>query len=136
MLDFTAAKIEQVSSHQIGNKTNGEELYLSTSLIDIEDDRVKELLFKFFLNPFATPEFHQFTFSNEDFTLNPLFHFATKIFEDDKTLHQGSLDIAKHLYEISTHPQIKSGDLFVAYFSNLGIADIPMDAIGIFKSEN
>jgi hypothetical protein len=40
------------------------------------------------------------------------------------------------LYELSIHPQIKSGDFFVAYISSLSIDGESSDAIGLFKSEN
>lgn len=136
MLDYAAAKLEKVALHHVGNKTNGEELFLSTDLMDIEEEKIKDLLFKFFIPPFATAEFYNFTFSNGDFNLNPLFHFASQIFENHNTLQPTSIDITKHLYEVSTHPNIKPGDLFIAYFKDLGIDDQPMDAIGIFKSEN
>jgi hypothetical protein len=44
--------------------------------------------------------------------------------------------MAKQLYDLSTHPQIKAGDLFVAYFTGLIIDNETTEAIGIFKSEN
>ena len=50
--------------------------------------------------------------------------------------HANTINIAKHLFELSIHPQIKSGDLFVAYFSKINVVDEITDAIGIFKSEN
>ena len=56
MIDYTNTDIENVSFHTVGNKTNGEELLLSKSLLDISDLKVRELLFKFFLTPFASPE--------------------------------------------------------------------------------
>jgi hypothetical protein len=136
MIDYTNCNIEKVSVHTVGNKTNGEELLLSKSLLDISDLKVRELLFKFFLSPFASPEFYSFTFSNEDFTLNPLFNFASQIFDSSKTFQKNSVNVAKHLYELSVHPQIKSGDLFLAYFTDISIEDELTDAIGIFKSEN
>ncbi|MCF8296918.1 MAG: nucleoid-associated protein [Saprospiraceae bacterium] len=136
MIDHLDCNIEKVSVHTVGNKTNEEELYLSKSLLDTSDLDVKALLFRFFLSPFSTPEYYSFTFSNEDFTLNPLFHFASQIFENQTTFHNNSVNIAKHLYEISVHPQIKSGDLFVAFFHNICIEENYTDAIGIFKSEN
>ena len=46
------------------------------------------------------------------------------------------MNVARHLFELSVHPQIKSGDLFVVYFSNLLISGETTDAIGLFKSEN
>src|SRR5437879_5060230 len=136
MIDYTECIVEEVSVHTVGNKTNGENLRLSNSLLNTSEHLVKELLKKFFLSPFINPEFHSFTFTNEDFTLNPVFHFASQIFDNSKSLHRNSVNIAKHLYELSLHPQIKSGDLFVAYFSNVNIDNVLTDAIGIFKSEN
>lgn len=136
MINYTYTNIEKVSVHSVGNKTNGEELHLSKSLLNIEEERVKELLFKFFLTPFEDPEFYTFTFSNDDFTLNPVFNFAFQIFDDKNNFHPASVDIAKYLYDLSVHPQIKSGDLFIAYFTDVCIQDELADAIGIFKSEN
>lgn len=136
MIDYTNTDIEKVSVHSVGNKTNGEELLLSKSLLAISDLKVRELLFKFFLTPFASPEFYSFTFSNGDFTLNPLFNFASQMFDTSKTFQKNSVNVAKHLYELSVHPQIKSGDLFLAYFTDISIEDEVTDAVGIFKSEN
>lgn len=136
MIDYTNTDIQKVSVHTVGNKTNGEELHLSKSLLDTAELRVKELLFKFFLNPFENPEFYSFSFTNGDFTLNPIFNFASQIFDNAKSFHKNSINVAKHLYELSIHPQIKSGDLFLAYFTDISIEDEFSDAIGIFKSEN
>lgn len=135
-MDYSNSILQRVSIHSVGNKTNDDPLHLSTELLDVTDINVRELLFKFFLNPFNDPEYYTFTFSNEDFNLNPLFQFANKIFDNVNELHPVSIDIAKHLYDQSIHPQIKSGDLFVAYFANVEIEEGTADAIGIFKSEN
>ena len=136
MIEYTNTIIEKVCVHNVGNKINGEELHLSKSLLDISDVKIRELLSKFFLTPFSDPEYHSFTFSNEDFTLNPMYTFASQIFEDVKLFQETSVDIAKHLYELSLHSQIKSGDLFITYFSEIVVEDEVTDAIGIFKSEN
>ncbi len=136
MIDYTKSKLEQVSVHRIGNKTNGEELHLSKTLLDISDSKIEELLSIYFISPFSDPEFHSFTFKNEDFTLNPLFNFACGIFDSLKTFHSNSVNVAKHLYDLSVHPQIKSGDLFVAYFTDILMDDELTDAIAIYESEN
>lgn len=136
MIDYSNTAIEKVCVHQVGNKTNEEELHLSKTLLNISDINVRQLLSRFFLTPFSNPEFYNFTFSNDDFTLNPLFNFASNVFDDVKIFQRNSVNIAKHLYELSVHPQIKSGDLFVAYFSDMNIDGDSMDAIGIFKSED
>jgi hypothetical protein len=135
-MDYTNCQIDSVSVHNIGNQTNGEELHLSKSLLDTSDERVRELLFKFFLTPFNLPEFHAFTFTNDDFSLNPVYIFASKIFDNPDDLHPNSIHLAKHLFELSTHPQIKSGDLFVAHLTGISLDNQIVDAVGIFKSEN
>ena len=136
MIEYIKSNIEKVSVHYVGNKTNGGELRLSKSLLDTSDLSVRDLLFKFFLSPFSDPEFNSFTFSNEDFTLNPIYKYASQIFFEKNTFHECSVNIVKHLYELSVHPQIKSGDLFVAFFSDIDYNGILVNAIGIFKSEN
>ncbi|MCW3082938.1 MAG: hypothetical protein JWP12_304 [Bacteroidetes bacterium] len=136
MLNHINCNIDKVSVHRIGNKTNDEELVLSGEPLDTSDGRLKELLIKFFLQPFAAPEFYSFTFSNNDITLNPMYRFASEMFEHAGQFHTNSQYIAKQLYELSTHPQIKAGDLFVVYFTDILMDDIAVDAIGIFKSEN
>ncbi|HEU4497107.1 MAG TPA: nucleoid-associated protein [Flavobacterium sp.] len=137
MLDFTNCNILDVIAHQVGNQTNDEELILSTSLLNTEDARLRELLIKYFLYPFKdVEEFYSFTFSDEDFTLNPLYQYAISIFSEKKSFKIKSESIAKHLYEIALHPQIKSGDLFVVTFENISVNGELVNALGFFKSEN
>jgi len=136
MINSTNNNIDKVSVHYVGNKTNGGELRLSKSLLDTSDEAVRVLLSRFFLSSFSDPEFHSFTFSNEDFTLNPLYNFASQMFSESETFHENSVNIARHLYELSVHPQIKSGDLFVAHISDMNVEGELTSAIGIFKSEN
>jgi len=136
MLDYTNCFIRQICVHQVGNKTNEEELHLSKAPLDNNDDILKELLMQYFLKPFSEPEFFSFTFSNDDVNLNPVYTFATQMFDDGTTFYENSVNLAKYLFELSTHPQIKSGDLFVVHFSDVVIEDELVDMIGIFKSEN
>lgn len=137
MLDFTNCNINNVIAHQVGNQTNDEELILSTILLNTEDSRLRELLIKYFLNPFKdTEELYSFSFSDGDFTLNPLYQYSNSIFSNDVTFKEKSRSIAKLLYQIALHPQIKSGDLFVATFENISIDGQMVNALGLFKSEN
>ncbi|MDP8202698.1 MAG: nucleoid-associated protein [Candidatus Tenebribacter burtonii] len=136
MIDYTNCNIKQVSVHNIGNKTNGEGLHLSRTMLDISDTRLRELLIKFFLKSFKDVEFYNFSFSNDDFKLNPIFNFASNIFYDSNSFHLNSVNIAKHLFETSIHPNIKSGDLFITKFSDIQIDEELLEVIGIFKSEN
>ncbi|MDB5283708.1 MAG: hypothetical protein JWO06_2783 [Bacteroidota bacterium] len=136
MIDYSNAHIRKVSVHEVGNRTNGEELHLSKTLLDTSDAGLRELLMQFFMKPFSEPEYYNLTFSNGDFNLNPVFSFAAQIFDEEKQFHRNTVNLAKHLYEQSVHPQIKPGDLFVAYISDVTVDDEVTDAIGIFKSEN
>src|SRR5690606_5275595 len=62
--------------------------------------------------------------------------FASSIFEDSTSVHNSSVNIAKQLFEVSIHPNIKPGDLFVVKFSNIHLEGSNTETLGIFKSEN
>ncbi|RYY58326.1 MAG: nucleoid-associated protein [Chitinophagaceae bacterium] len=136
MLDYSGVTIETLSVHHVGNKTNNEDLLLSEEKLPVSDPRLKELLIRFFLPHFSEAELYAFTFTEEKFDLNPLYNYAREAFEDYSDFHNTSITIARHLYEVAVHPQIKPGDLFVAYFSGLILDGQELEAIGIFKSEN
>jgi 37-kD nucleoid-associated bacterial protein len=136
MLEFLNCSIDKIIVHKVGNKTNQDDLQLSKTLLEAEDEKLKDLLIRYFLHPFSQSEFNSFTFSNEDFTLNPLYQFATKVFDNKNSFTENSIHIAKHLFEIAIHPQIKSGDLFIVTFSNIILGGERLSGLGIFKSEN
>ena len=46
MLDFSSCTIDDLIVHQVGNKTQDEELMLSTDTLDKVDVRLEELLIK------------------------------------------------------------------------------------------
>ncbi len=136
MFDITETNIVKLSAHHVGNKTNDESLQLSMHELKLDDERLKDILLSYFLRPFGQPEYYAFTFSNKDFLLNPVYNFVTNVFKDIKTFHKNSRDLAKLLYDVSSHPQVKSGELFMVYFSGVNIGGEVTDMIGIFKSEN
>ena len=53
-----------------------------------------------------------------------------------ETLLEQSQNLAKHLYEQSTHPKIKGGEFYTVYFKDCIIDGETVDAVGLFKSEN
>jgi hypothetical protein len=136
MIDHTTATLTKLSAHQIGNKTNGDNLIVTKSELDISDDAIRTALIKYFLNSFNTSEYYNFTSSNDDFGLNPLYQFGKAIFASPKSFHINTINIAKHLYDVALHPQIKSGDLFVALLKDVNVDNQVYDVIGIFKSED
>lgn len=136
MIDSALSNIQLVSVHHVGNASNQEDLRISEAPLDHLDDKLHPLLRTYFLSNFTTPEFYSFTFSNEDFTLNPIYKYASDIFQDLESFHINSIHLAKHLYEATQHPNIKPGDLYVAYITNIALDGIATEAVGIFKSEN
>jgi len=136
MISFFEASLAELSIHRIGNKSADEFYVLSEESLVLADEQLKELLSQYFLSPYLkVNEIYRFFHPNDDLNLNEVYHFAEAIFEKGGNFHENSQQLAKYLYEVSSHPKIKSGELYVAYFENIQIEGETHDAIGIFKSE-
>lgn len=121
--------------HIIGNKMRQEGLRLSKKLTSIEDDGFKELMFRHFLKPFIKMDsLYSFT-HNSNLSFNEVFMYSKDIFANLNLFYELSSNIARHLYESSTHPRIKNGEFFMLYISNCRIEGNTTDAIGLFKAE-
>ena len=128
--------IKKLVVHRINNDANDDAPHCSKSLHQPLEEELHKNLLRFFLQAFTTPEYFTFTYPNEDFTLNPMFDFCGEIFDKENLFLKNSIQIAKHLYNVSAQQEGKAGDLFVVYFSGLQMDGEDVDAIGIFKSEN
>ena len=136
MVTHVEAFLNKISIHKIGNKSQLEPCNYSDSEVIINDEVLKQLLMQFFLNPFEkSNELYQFYHSSDNLRLNEMFHFSEAIFDETEDFHELSISIAKHLYDVSDHPKIKSGEVYIANFKQLQIEGELYDAIGIFKSE-
>ena len=136
MVTFFEAGLQQLSIHQAGNKLMDEKYTLSKAPYSVQDETLNKLLMQYFLFPFEkTNEMYHFSHSSGNLELNEMYHFAAQVFTDTKSFHENSRQITKHLYEVSDHPKIKGGELYVAYFKDLQVEGGLHDAIGIFKSE-
>lgn len=130
------AHISQLSVHQVGNKTQDDILIVSREPVQLNDTKLKDLMLQYFLPPFEkVNEIYRFFHPNGDLKLNETFHFVSGIFNSPADFHENSRQLAKHLHEVSTHPNIKSGEMYVCYFSDVQIEGELVDAVGIFKSE-
>lgn len=127
-------KLSKLSVHKIGNKLCQEGVEFSKQEIAVEPD-LSEMLKTYFLLPFKKEEFFHF-FHISDVILNEVYSYASHIFDDIDTFHEYSKNLARFLYEQSWHPNIKCGELYVAYFKDCIVDGKTIDAIGIFKSEN
>ncbi len=136
MFNFEDINLDRIVVHNVGNKTNEEDLKLSKSEIDIEDDDVKDILLKYFLSAFNKEEFYNFTDENQQLVNNAMYNYVAEVFESKTLFYEQSVNIAMHLYEKSNHPNIKGGEFYLVYFSNCVVDGESCDALGIFKSEN
>ncbi|MCI0921787.1 nucleoid-associated protein [Sphingobacterium rhinopitheci] len=132
------AIFENLSIHHVGNKSNDEFYILSEQPIELHNDEIlPDLLMQYFMKPFAKlTEVNRFFHPNEELQLNEVYHFTKKFFDGDIPFHEYSQQVAKHLYEVSEHPKIKSGELYVVSLKNVQMEGEDHNAVGIFKSEN
>ncbi len=133
MLDFSQAELSRLSIHQVGNKLNEEGIIASQEEVAISDN-IASLLTSYFTKPFKNLEFYNFAHES-DLNFNEVFTYAKSIFSDPGGLHLQSINLAKHLYEQSNHPKIKSGELYVSYFENCYLNGELIEVVGLFKSE-
>ncbi|MDR2406883.1 MAG: nucleoid-associated protein, partial [Bacteroidales bacterium] len=107
-------KIESIVVHSVGNKLNQENMHLSKRNLSI-DVKINQLLTNYFISSFKSSEY--FNFHHDiDLNMNEVFACASKIFDNPETLLEQSVNLAKHLYEQSTHPKIKGGEFYTVYF--------------------
>ncbi|NAY90375.1 nucleoid-associated protein [Muricauda sp. JGD-17] len=135
MLNLYSAQIESISLHRVGNKSKNETAFLSAEPFTLNDE-MAGLLKEYFFKPFREKEENYFQFSHEvDLEFNEVFNAVTEIFKNPSKVHASSKKITQHLFEQSNHPHIKSGEVFVAHFSDMVVDNQKIDAVGIFKSE-
>ena len=134
-LNFTAASLKKIIVHYVGSKNNLEAVHLSQYELEL-DEETTELIGTGILNKFNQLfEYYQFQHSSS-LQLNEIYAYATEIFLDKDQFAEQSIHIAKHLYEQSTHPKVKGGELYVCFFEGLPVEGRMHSAIGLFKTEN
>lgn len=146
MISFFEAKLSRLSVHRVGNKIMDEFYFLSEEPIKVTQEQSGHLL-NYFLSPFQKVN-ETFNFHHESGSLemNEVYNYAKRIFSidllhtpieiGDHEFHGISKEITTLLYEISNHPKIKSGELYIVHLENVQIEGELLSAIGIFKSEN
>ncbi|MDR0296253.1 MAG: nucleoid-associated protein [Prevotellaceae bacterium] len=134
MHNFPYTNIRHLSVHRVGNKTADEGVYCTKAGIEISTG-LHDLLLGYFLTSFKSTEYFHL-YHEESLLSNEIYATAQRIFERPNSLHAQSVLLAKYLYEQSTHPKIKSGELYVAYLADCLVDGEAVDAVGLFKSEN
>ncbi|MCF8461864.1 MAG: nucleoid-associated protein [Flavobacteriales bacterium] len=126
--------IDHISVHRVGNKGNEEGMVLSGIPL-VLDWELTEALQEYFRAPLKTNEYYKL-YHDSGLELNEAFAFVSSIFEDPENLHEQSIKLAKHLFECSTHPNIKGGEFYTVFFHHCLLDGKLVDAVGLFKSEN
>lgn len=127
-------RIENICMHYIGNKSKDDNIKISSQPLSI-DAPLEEILVKYFLSPFKQNEFYCF-YHDTSLKYNETYNFVFDIFNNNESIYEQSIYLAKHLYSQSGHPQIKEGEFYVVHFKDCVIDNKIVDAVGLFKSEN
>ncbi|HXO74811.1 MAG TPA: nucleoid-associated protein, partial [Puia sp.] len=120
--------------HYTGNKQNGGALLVSKQEQVPDDDireKMREALLQKFTNCHERYAFHHAS----SLEFNEVYNFVQRIFREPAEFYELSLKIAAHLFEVSIHPKIKPGEIYVTLFSNILVDDRSVNAIGLFKAE-
>lgn len=133
--DFSNAALAGLATHYVGNKHTDNSFFYSETEVELADDELKGQLLSYFTSPFRDIEEYYEFHHESDINLNTVRHFAEMIFADPGSLLTNSVAIAKHLFEISDSPNIKSGELHLSYMTSVYIDGQAVDAIGIYKTE-
>lgn len=118
--------------HHIGSKAKGDGVEFGGNLIPVDD--IEQDIKKLISKSFDITDMYHFYFEST-VELNPVYTFVKTIFHDNKTFLQQSKHIAKILYECSSHPMIKEGELSLFYLEGCELDGEKLDAIAIIKAE-
>ena len=119
--------------HIVGNKLHDDGLCMSERLVNL-DESLRKVMVQYFMASFTLEE--RFSFAHHSgLDFNVTFQAVSCIFDKPDNLLKYSTQLADHLYESSTHNNIKRGEFYVAYFHDIEFDGRVADAIGLFKSE-
>jgi len=121
--------------HFVGNRGLEEGIKYSNGILDI-NGVAKDTLCNYFYKPFVGKEDYYTFWHQTEIELNTMYSYISSIFQNKECMHSVSVSIARYLYEQSTHPKIKGGELYIAYIEKCILDGKMMEAIGIFKSES
>ncbi len=133
MPDFDSKALRAAVLHRVGNSAAEEGYVLSGRPLRL-DERLQDLLVRLFVSPFKGEEYYRFN-ADEGVETNDLYRCCADIFADPERLVEESRRIARRLYEATAHPDLRGGDLMVAYFDGCLFEGERVEAVGIFKCE-
>lgn len=124
-------EIKAATIQIVGNKTRGEGLSSASSLADLSES--SDFLTKLIEKSFTMDDLKCFSYI-ESVELNPVYQFASKIFDNNEAFLKQSVNMATYLYDQSVHPNIRSGELYMLLLE-CEYKKNAVEAIAILKSE-
>jgi hypothetical protein len=127
--------LEKLIIHYVGNKNNNDPIFLSPQAPELSEESLY-IIQDSFLGRFKNNhEYHSFS-HDASLQYNELYQYCKQLFANDSSFTEVSGNIARHLYNQSTHPKVKGGEFYIAYFDGLPVESKVCKAIGMFKTEN
>lgn len=133
-VNFNKAAITALALAKVGNPQRGESLKTSKDLCQF-GEQDKDMLTLAFTKPFRNLDRYCFHHTSS-LELNEMYSYAGTIFDQEDRFLAYGRKIARHLYDQTKHPNIKSGDLCIAYITGIQVDGAPCSAISIVKSES
>jgi hypothetical protein len=125
--------LKKLIIHYVGSKNNLDPLFISGEALELEEEDLL-VLQESFLSRFRNIHEHYSFHHASSLQYNEVYQYSNGIF-NDSPFEEASASIARHLYEQSTHPRVKGGELYVAYLEGLPVDGHMHKAIGLFKTE-
>lgn len=132
MFSIDQAVAERLIFHRIS--TDDANAQFSTEEFEVSEGEENDLIKSFFLKPFQSAG-ATWEFRHDGPGSNMLYDLAKDLNQEGNFVI-GSVNIGKHLRNVSTHPNIKDGDLFVIKFADVLYNGNLCEALGIYKVEN
>ncbi len=134
-LNFKSASLKKLIVHYVGSKNNLDPLHISNDALTLEEETI-QIIGEHFLNKFNNV-FEYYSFHHpSSLQFNEVYNYVAELFLEKDLFEQQSVKIAHHLYDSSTHPKVKGGELYVALFEGLPVEGRMHSAVGLFKTEN
>lgn len=128
MITYSTALIKEMIVHFVGNPSQDEPLTISETELEINDNK-HEVFLDYLLKYFKPEAYFHFAPGNL------VYDAINTIFKSSGEFIKATDQIASHLYDVSAHPKILSGDLFVAHIEKVNVNNEFYDAVVLLKAE-
>lgn len=117
---------------KVGNKLNEDGIAFASKADDITS--ASEFISTLIKNTFKFDVFSRL-YAIDELNTNNVYRFVRKIFSDNANFVSQSNNLARHLYDQSTHPNIINGEFYVVYIEDCCVSGQNTDALLLLKTE-